>query len=150
MILEWTLYSTSVEGLTTQSISYRLTKYEECLPVKRSAFHYTKLLPSANYRCLTYSFNSTSKFYTCRKVCQKCRCPFEAHEISDESMNRLVSDFQRHCGSASDNDSGCSLEEYAWIPPGLKPDQVSCVVSVCILGTSLLPVGFRIVTVSSS
>jgi len=24
----------------------------------------------------------------------------------------------------SDDDSGCALEEYTWIPPGLKPDQV--------------------------
>lgn len=25
----------------------------------------------------------------------------------------------------SDDDSGCPLEEYTWIPPGLRPDQVS-------------------------
>lgn len=25
----------------------------------------------------------------------------------------------------SDNDSGCALEEYSWIPPGIRPDQVS-------------------------
>ena len=30
---------------------------------------------------------------------------------------------QRH--SQSDDDSGCALEEYTWVPPGLKPDQVS-------------------------
>ena len=29
---------------------------------------------------------------------------------------------QRH--SQSDDDSGCALEEYTWVPPGLKPDQV--------------------------
>ena len=34
-----------------------------------------------------------------------------------------VSDInQRH--SHSDDDSGCALEEYTWVPPGLKPDQV--------------------------
>ncbi|KAG5830466.1 hypothetical protein ANANG_G00310920 [Anguilla anguilla] len=27
-------------------------------------------------------------------------------------------------GSASDDDSGCALEEYAWVPPGLRPEQV--------------------------
>ena len=27
--------------------------------------------------------------------------------------------------SHSDDDSGCALEEYTWVPPGLKPDQVS-------------------------
>ncbi|CAJ1084658.1 prickle-like protein 2 [Xyrichtys novacula] len=37
-------------------------------------------------------------------------------------MTKLVSDFQRH--SISDDDSGCASEEYAWVPPGLKPEQV--------------------------
>lgn len=32
-------------------------------------------------------------------------------------------DFQRN--SQSDDDSGCALEEYTWVPPGLRPDQVS-------------------------
>lgn len=32
-------------------------------------------------------------------------------------------DIQRH--SQSDDDSGCALEEYTWVPPGLRPDQVS-------------------------
>ncbi|XP_055387065.1 probable serine/threonine-protein kinase DDB_G0282963 [Condylostylus longicornis] len=31
-------------------------------------------------------------------------------------------DFQR--SSQSDDDSGCALEEYTWVPPGLRPDQV--------------------------
>ena len=35
---------------------------------------------------------------------------------------------QRH--SQSDDDSGCALEEYTWVPPGLKPDQVREIVSV--------------------
>jgi len=25
----------------------------------------------------------------------------------------------------SDSDSGCALEEYTWVPPGLKPEQVN-------------------------
>ncbi|XP_043102574.1 prickle-like protein 2 isoform X2 [Puntigrus tetrazona] len=37
-------------------------------------------------------------------------------------MMKLVSDFQRH--SISDDDSGCASEEYAWVPPGIKPEQV--------------------------
>lgn len=32
---------------------------------------------------------------------------------------------QRH--SHSDDDSGCALEEYTWVPAGLRPDQVSFV-----------------------
>jgi hypothetical protein len=31
-------------------------------------------------------------------------------------------DLQRH--PQSDDDSGCALEEYTWVPPGLRPDQV--------------------------
>lgn len=31
-------------------------------------------------------------------------------------------DIQRH--SQSDDDSGCALEEYTWVPPGLRPEQV--------------------------
>ena len=27
--------------------------------------------------------------------------------------------------SQSDDDSGCALEEYTWVPPGLKPELVS-------------------------
>lgn len=38
-------------------------------------------------------------------------------------MCQLISDFQRH--SISDDDSGCASEEYAWVPPGLKPEQVT-------------------------
>ncbi|XP_071543868.1 uncharacterized protein [Panulirus ornatus] len=34
----------------------------------------------------------------------------------------LITDPQRH--SQSDDDSGCALEEYTWVPPGLKPEQV--------------------------
>lgn len=31
--------------------------------------------------------------------------------------------FQR--SSTSDDDSGCALEEYTWVPPGLRPEQVN-------------------------
>lgn len=33
-----------------------------------------------------------------------------------------TNDPQRH--SQSDDDSGCALEEYTWVPPGLRPEQV--------------------------
>lgn len=52
-------------------------------------------------------------------------------EVKLEGLGREVraavgagqSDLQRH--SHSDDDSGCALEEYTWVPPGLKPDQVT-------------------------
>ncbi|XP_029423891.1 prickle planar cell polarity protein 3 isoform X4 [Nannospalax galili] len=63
-----------------------------------------------------------------RKICQHCKCPREEHAVHtvpvdlERIMCRLISDFQRH--SMSDDDSGCASEEYAWVPPGLKPEQV--------------------------
>ncbi|XP_033987333.1 prickle-like protein 1b isoform X1 [Trematomus bernacchii] len=37
-------------------------------------------------------------------------------------MGKISVGFQR--SSTSDDDSGCALEEYAWVPPGLRPEQV--------------------------
>ncbi|KAJ3612071.1 hypothetical protein NHX12_020348 [Muraenolepis orangiensis] len=37
-------------------------------------------------------------------------------------MGKVTAGFQR--SSTSDDDSGCALEEYAWVPPGLRPEQV--------------------------
>ncbi|TKC48669.1 hypothetical protein EI555_015869 [Monodon monoceros] len=39
----------------------------------------------------------------------------------EKTVSKLMFDFQRN--STSDDDSGCALEEYAWVPPGLKPEQ---------------------------
>ena len=41
-------------------------------------------------------------------------------------MNKLLQDFHGR-SSASDDDSGCALEEYTWVPPGLTPAQVRSV-----------------------
>lgn len=63
-----------------------------------------------------------------RKICVHCKCVREEHVVRsvpgqlEKMMMKLVSDFQRH--SISDDDSGCASEEYAWVPPGLKPEQV--------------------------
>ncbi|KAK7117952.1 hypothetical protein R3I94_023237 [Phoxinus phoxinus] len=40
----------------------------------------------------------------------------------EPKVNKLTFGFQR--SSTSDDDSGCALEEYAWVPPGLRPEQV--------------------------
>ncbi|XP_041072140.1 prickle-like protein 1b [Carcharodon carcharias] len=40
----------------------------------------------------------------------------------EQKVSKLTFGFQR--SSTSDDDSGCVLEEYAWVPPGLKPEQV--------------------------
>ena len=56
----------------------------------------------------------------------------EPQRNSDDTMS---DDMRRLCDEScdgqssrqvhSDNDSGCALEEYSWVPPGLKPEQVS-------------------------
>ncbi|XP_060633566.1 prickle-like protein 1 [Anolis sagrei] len=40
----------------------------------------------------------------------------------EPKVGNLTFGFQR--SSASDDDSGCALEEYSWVPPGLRPEQV--------------------------
>ena len=40
----------------------------------------------------------------------------------EPKMSKLAFACQR--SSTSDDDSGCALEEYAWVPPGLRPEQV--------------------------
>lgn len=65
---------------------------------------------------------------SCRKICLHCKCPREDHVVTvmplemEKTVTKLMYDFQRN--STSDDDSGCALEEYAWVPPGLKPEQV--------------------------
>lgn len=43
--------------------------------------------------------------------------------LSPATQIRLAADVYRY--STSDDDSGCVLDEYSWIPSGLKPDDVS-------------------------
>ena len=58
-------------------------------------------------------------------------CPRECHDVDmskegERSLQRLTHDAQQR-NSTSDDDSGCALEEYTWVPPGLKPEQVRAV-----------------------
>ncbi|KAM4696776.1 prickle planar cell polarity protein 3 [Rhinophrynus dorsalis] len=61
-----------------------------------------------------------------RKICQHCQCPWEEHGSAaqdlERSLCRLVSGAQRD--SLCDSSSDSSLEKYAWVPPGLTPEQV--------------------------
>ncbi|KAJ7415431.1 Prickle-like protein 2 [Pitangus sulphuratus] len=65
---------------------------------------------------------------TLGKICLHCKCSQEEHIVTvmplemEKTVTKLMFDFQRN--STSDDDSGCALEEYAWVPPGLKPEQV--------------------------
>lgn len=74
------------------------------------------------------SFLLTTPFASHRKICLHCKCRQEEHMVTvmplemEKTISKLMFDFQRN--STSDDDSGCALEEYAWVPPGLKPEQV--------------------------
>lgn len=49
----------------------------------------------------------------------------EMEPYAGGKMGKLSLGFQR--SSTSDDDSGCALEEYAWVPPGLRPEQVDLI-----------------------
>ncbi len=70
----------------------------------------------------------------------------DSSEMSDElqgvNCDTMSDEVRRNCDDRhdtgqsssrhhvhSDNDSGCALEEYSWVPPGLKPDQVCDVIN---------------------
>ncbi|XP_024938824.1 protein prickle isoform X2 [Cephus cinctus] len=48
--------------------------------------------------------------------------PFKSPVQAPPALQDALLHHQRH--SQSDDDSGCALEEYTWVPPGLRPDQV--------------------------
>lgn len=57
------------------------------------------------------------------------------HLDMDQKVGNLTFGFQR--SSTSDDDSGCALEEYAWVPPGLRPEQVSLLLSALTVCSNL-------------
>lgn len=64
----------------------------------------------------------------CRKICSNCKCPREAHNIFLNDLDQIPTsqfmvEFNRD-SFVSDDDSGCPLEEYCWVPVGLSPEQV--------------------------
>lgn len=64
----------------------------------------------------------------CRKICQHCKCPREDHNIIEDDAREGCSVYlgdANYSGFPSDDDSGCALDEYAWVPPGLNAEQVS-------------------------
>lgn len=77
--------------------------------------------PSLSIYCF-FVFSSTGIPVSTEPVC------IEEHVVTamslemEKTITKLMYDFQRN--STSDDDSGCALEEYAWVPPGLSPEQV--------------------------
>jgi len=54
-------------------------------------------------------------------------------------MNKLLQDLHHTRNSTSDDDSGCALEEYTWVPHGLTTAQVGnlLIMTICILHVQL-------------
>ncbi|XP_040261086.1 prickle planar cell polarity protein 3-A-like isoform X1 [Bufo bufo] len=62
-----------------------------------------------------------------RKICQHCHCPWEDHgsATSPQNLERSLCQMvgaQRLSSGESSSDS--AFEKYAWVPPGLNPEQV--------------------------
>ena len=53
---------------------------------------------------------------------------FPSNQLRGPMIGQHHLDIQRQ--SQSDDDSGCALEEYTWVPPGLRPEQV--IYNLCI------------------
>ena len=49
----------------------------------------------------------------------------KTNNATSNSTTNNTTNGPRQTLAHSDDDSGCALEEYTWVPPGLKPDQVS-------------------------
>ncbi|KAJ7327736.1 Prickle-like protein 2 [Desmophyllum pertusum] len=65
-----------------------------------------------------------------RKICQHCKCPREDHNIIEDDARAGCSVYLGdQSGFPSDDDSGCALDEYAWVPPGLNAEQVHAYMS---------------------
>ncbi|XP_066935130.1 LOW QUALITY PROTEIN: prickle planar cell polarity protein 3-like [Clytia hemisphaerica] len=66
----------------------------------------------------------------CRKICRHCRCSREDHCLLPPTIQEKtysISKFadQHPSSMGNDGDSGCSTEEYAWVPPGVSGELVN-------------------------
>ena len=131
------------------------TSNSQCLSDCHICIHAFLTHKLTYFRCYTCNFYflvfgicccaNVCAFSVCRKVCRNCKCPREEHEgasgvsnmaESEQIVHKMAAHFGQNTSSPtaggggggaphSDDDSGCALEEYTWVPPGLKPEQVS-------------------------
>ena len=127
------------EGCSTSEWKTLYRLWQDNIPLWNSTYRYAYAMYSQVEACL---FFATCCFIwgnvllclfssICRKICRHCKCPRECHDVDmskegERSLQRLTHDAQQR-NSTSDDDSGCALEEYTWVPPGLKPEQVRAV-----------------------
>jgi len=85
-------------------------------------------LPDVNCSPTTTSRTTAATAHVCDGSTTRqssCPNPNPNHQPSTDPLPNPNSNSHSGCASAaSDDDSGCALEEYAWVPPGLSALQV--------------------------
>jgi len=72
---------------------------------------------------------TTLFFPLCRKICRHCRCTREDHCLLPPTIQEKTYSISKFtdphpADMGNDGDSGCSTEEYAWVPPGVNGELV--------------------------
>ncbi|MGH0133167.1 UNVERIFIED_CONTAM: hypothetical protein FKN15_013632 [Acipenser sinensis] len=101
------------------SVTEAVIKVEECSERMRPLWHVEIAF------CL-FNGHNVCRFQNRCLMHSDCSSGYHQQGVLSLEMEQKVSKlgfgFQR--SSTSDDDSGCALEEYAWVPPGLRPEQV--------------------------
>lgn len=88
------------------------------LPVSNQAFNTKSVMPIQNP-----SYHSPLSHHTTQLPLPTTQ-PFSASSIRGHAATIGGHQLEIQRQSQSDDDSGCALEEYTWVPPGLRPEQV--------------------------
>ncbi|TRY56277.1 hypothetical protein DNTS_028391 [Danionella cerebrum] len=90
---------------------------------ERQLLKHSEGLVSSFSRCLLLRDGIARKFLANLDNSRGFGCSSRSPVAMETKMkNKQWLGFQR--GSTSDDDSGCALDEYAWVPPGIPPEQV--------------------------
>ena len=75
--------------------------------------------------------NKTGFFWLCRKFCNFCKCPQDAHDLPSNN-NEMNTAEERMCLEIDDSTISvlsevqhAAMEGYDWVPRGLHSEQVS-------------------------
>ncbi|XP_074094735.1 protein prickle isoform X2 [Cotesia typhae] len=89
----------------------------------REDHHRTSIKSTDSSMAMAMAFQNTSTSSPSGGGIPSHQEPFKSPiEAPPALQDPLIHHHQRL--SQSDDDSGCALEEYTWVPPGLRPDQV--------------------------
>ncbi|XP_033224014.1 protein prickle-like isoform X3 [Belonocnema kinseyi] len=73
---------------------------------------------------MAMAFQSSGTVATVGSHREPFESPVQPPPVAPALQDPLVQHHHHQRHSQSDDDSGCALEEYTWVPPGLRPDQV--------------------------